>query len=122
VKEPTIHQLRCLGALAARHRQLPKIPFFSRWEIGSVVYGRCQGVQLKAMTTIWRMGLAQPDVVAAVDLVGDGICRCGCDRWAITDKGKQKLIDARVKVPALPVFKPNQHGPFNDPADWWKGE
>lgn len=61
--------------------------YFSRWEIGSKARHTCQGYPLKTMTALEVDGYVEPQSAEAVRLYSEGICRCGCDRWAITPKG-----------------------------------
>lgn len=67
----------------------PERMYFSRWEIGSKARGSCQGFPLKTMLALETDGYVEPESWEAVKLYQTGRCRCGCDRWTITEKGMQ---------------------------------
>jgi len=138
-KSLTKHQLRCLGAILALLRRHKGSAFdngkayFARHEIGQVVYSTYMGVQFKTMTLLRDRGFVRPQFDAAIDLVQSGACRCGCDRWTITDFGREEVLRNNVSVPTL--HKPKKRamvpidligffggGEKEDPADWWKKE
>jgi hypothetical protein len=128
----TAHQLRCLGALAALIEQKRNpTPFYKRWDIGGVVYSTSQGVHLKTMMRLRDRGLVRSEIEQAVDLVYSRICTCGCDRWTLTESGRDELRRQNVKVPELPKLRRPTgvgtglgFGGFGDDptfeADWWK--
>jgi hypothetical protein len=98
------HCLRSLGALEAltRCNERTGKRFFSRWEIGWIVYAHYQGVHLATMRTLTAAGFVKAEVSEAVDLVERRDCRCGCDRWSILPAGRQELAAKNVKVPVFP--------------------
>jgi hypothetical protein len=130
----TAHGIRCLGALAALIEQHErKTLFFSRWDIGRIVYGHIQGIHLKTMVRLFEAGLVRPEVEQAVDLVATGTCTCGCDRWTLREQGWDELRRNNVKVPTLPKAPRRSGTPVGgiggfgllddddrDAADWWK--
>jgi hypothetical protein len=124
MKAPTTHAKRCLGAIAALGNYHDgKVSHFSRWNIGVVVYGHTQGVQLKTLQSLWRAGLVVPEKADAVGLVADGFCRCGCDRWALTQLGRESIVSMGIKVPERakrPSRKPFDDNGYDprDAADW----
>lgn len=133
MKKLTIHQLRALGALAALTKTLNgKKRYFSRLDIGTIVYSHWQGVQLSTMCILGRNGLVIPESKEAVLLVSNQQCRCGCDNWAITDSGEACIKANNVKIPEFRAparirtqqdFKDlfdKMFGGSDDPADWWK--
>lgn len=61
--------------------------WYARYDIGSVARGDCQGYPVKTMRALQRMGLVEPDHEILVEAVESGQCRCGCDRWRLTDEG-----------------------------------
>ena len=132
----TTHVKRCLGALLALVRRdkdfggIPKV-FFSRIEIGSVVYGHWQGVPLKSMLALLDHGFVQLEFSEALFIIGKDQCRCGCDRWTITQAGRLQVKTWNVKVPVLERKKrgkpviisslPKDEG-FEPPKDWTPGQ
>lgn len=129
MKPISMHQLRCLGAIAAlTASNVGKIRYFKRWDIGSLAHGDIRGAQIRAMIALWTRGLVEPKSEEAVRLYQDGECTCGCDQWAITDAGMEELKRANVKVPNIkprPVRGGTAFDGFfgtepDDPADFWK--
>mgnify|MGYP001619369007 CR=1 FL=1 len=45
-----------------------------------------------------ELGLVEPESEDAVRLVQEGVCRCGCDRWTITDSGREQVGAMRVHI------------------------
>lgn len=65
----------------------PERLYFTRWEIGAKAKHNCSSYPLKTMAALELDGYVEPESAEAVRLVREQICRCGCDRWTITEKG-----------------------------------
>lgn len=55
------------------------------------------GYPLKTMTILMSHGLVEPEHDVTIKLVEQKVCRCACDRWIITDKGRQLAQSWNVK-------------------------
>lgn len=63
--------------------------YYSRYEIGIHARSGYQGYPLKTMIALQVLGYVEPEHEVAVELVQRKHCTCGCDRWTVTDKGKE---------------------------------
>lgn len=76
---------------------------FSRPDVSRTIHGGCSGYPLKSMLALRDEGLVRPISSEAVELVQTEICRCGCDRWAATELGKELAKDWLIKVCEHPL-------------------
>lgn len=81
----TKHQKKLLAALVLLHG-VGYTPA-SRIELARIVFDRYVGLQFKHMKGLWMLGLIEPDIEAAAQLVEEARCTCGCDQWYPTRLG-----------------------------------
>lgn len=97
MKPLTSHQKKVLVALAVMEQSTGmKVTLQSRWQIGSRVYGHAQGIAPSTMISLQRRSLVENDDENAVEYVVQGRCKCGCDRWRLTDAGREMVKTFKV--------------------------
>lgn len=69
---------------------------FARWDIGKVSKQNCSSYPVKTMRAIQRAGLCEPVCDVALELVENGLCRCGCDLWKPTEQGRKYVESLKV--------------------------
>lgn len=89
MKKITKPQQRAVCALLILHTEAPKVAAFSRYDMGRVSKGLGCSYPVSTMRRLWAAGYVEPLEDLAVELVETGRCRCGCDLWKITDKGRE---------------------------------
>ena len=72
--------------------------FHTRHDIGRISRGSSQGMPQKTLLRLWELGLVEPESEDTVRLVRERVCRCGCDRWTITDSGREQVGAMRVHM------------------------
>ncbi len=85
--------------IAAMYELLPA-GFVHRRDINRVIIGRgaSYGLALKRMISLQQIGLVEPELEEAVQLVKDKICTCSCDRWRLTAGGRQVARGIKVAL------------------------
>lgn len=110
MRELTKHQKSTLAAMVAlmdradrrnwqfvRGVGLPESELaFSRKLIGHAAGGGCTVVRFGTMKDLWTRGLVEPEHEVAVRLVESKVCQCSCDRWRITNSGRELVSTWRV--------------------------
>lgn len=128
-KPLTRAQIKALAAIYILSKRHHGCSAHSRGEVGRVARGDYNSYPLATMKALWRAGLVKPLVPEAVELVGSGECRCGCDRWVITAEGNLRAEELNIKTPEKKQAPKGTTGlaggdgwwlEDDDPADWWK--
>lgn len=82
----TQHQKRILGAMLLMAHESPTA-WFGRWDIGSRATATMGNCKTNTMLSLMAMGLVRTMSQDRLDAVLSQECRCGCDRWQLTDEG-----------------------------------
>lgn len=92
---PTPHQKRALAALWQLWKESAH-GYFTRLDIGRIVFGDFRGITQKTIAVLMEAGLVEPESRLTMRLVEDGVCRCGCDRYRITEVGRKMVSSWNV--------------------------
>ena len=125
MKQLTLPQKKAIVALVMLAKQSRRAGF-SRWELGRASKHSCSSYPTKTMRSLQRAGLCEPVCNTALELVETGQCRCGCDLWKPSDKGKEYVGSLKVVGKVTPSRQLSDEelrrlfGGESDPQEGWQ--